>query len=59
MDEFIDGIKDKGKPIIDIVKILEIRLWKNRKNPKIKKLAEKICYNAHYAIHGVARGATP
>ena len=38
MDEFIEGIKDKGKPIIDIVKILEIRLWKNRKNPKIKKL---------------------
>ena len=42
LDEFIEGIKDKGKPIIDIVKILEIRLWKNRKNPKIKKLAEKL-----------------
>lgn len=42
LDEFIDGIKDKGKPIIDIVRILEIRLWKNRKNPKIKKLAEKL-----------------
>ena len=42
LDEFIEGIKDKGKPIIDIVKILEVRLWKNRKNPKIKKLAEKL-----------------
>ena len=42
LDEFIEGIKDKGRPIIDIVKILEIRLWQNRKNPKIKKLAEKL-----------------
>lgn len=42
VDEFIEGIKDKDRPIIDIIKILEIRMWKGRKNPKIKKLAEKL-----------------